>query len=167
MGRGLPGSVATKLTDRKASTVSEPTACARACPRPDRSYCQHCDLLVDLDGFHVVDVAQRAQGLRVVVESPPEPMGCPVCAVIAYSHGRRDVRFVDVPCFARPVELIWSKRTWRCAEVKCPGGSFTEQRDDLAAPRALLTTRARWWAISQLRREHASVRGLARQLGTT
>jgi hypothetical protein len=31
----------------------------------------------------------------------------------------------------------------------------------------LLTTRACWWAVDQLRREHASVAGLARQLGTT
>jgi transposase len=37
----------------------------------------------------------------------------------------------------------------------------------VARPRALLTTRACWWAIGQLRREHASVHGLARLLGTT
>jgi len=73
---------------------------------------------------------------------------------------------VDVPCFGRPVELVWRKRTWRCQEPACPTGSFTEQDEKLAAPRALLTTRACWWAITQLRREHASVQGLARQLGT-
>ena len=123
--------------------------------------------MVGLDGVHVVEVAERGRGLRVVVVSPPELMGCPVWGVIALSHGRRDVRLVDVPCFGRPVELIWSKRTWRCQEAKCPGGSFTEQHEDLAAPRALMSTRAKWWALTQLRREHASVRGLARQLGTT
>jgi transposase len=37
----------------------------------------------------------------------------------------------------------------------------------VACPRALLTARACWWATRQLRREHASVAGLARQLGTT
>ncbi len=47
------------------------------------------------------------------------------------------------------------------------GGLATEQDDDVARPRALLSTRACWWAIGQLRREHASVGGLARQLGTT
>jgi len=31
----------------------------------------------------------------------------------------------------------------------------------------LLTVRACWWAVGQLRREHASVSGLARQLGTS
>jgi transposase len=44
---------------------------------------------------------------------------------------------------------------------------FTEQDQAIAAPRALLTARACWWAIGQLRTEHASVLGLARQLGTT
>jgi transposase len=77
------------------------------------------------------------------------------------------VRLVDVPCFGRPVRLIWRKRTWRCGEEKCSAGSFTEQHPGLARPRALLTVRACWWAIGQLRREHASVAGLARQLGTT
>jgi hypothetical protein len=32
---------------------------------------------------------------------------------------------------------------------------------------ALLATRACWWAINELRSEHASIRGLARQLATT
>lgn len=37
----------------------------------------------------------------------------------------------------------------------------------VAAPRALLTSRACWRAIGQMRREHANVAGIARQLGTT
>jgi len=77
------------------------------------------------------------------------------------------VRLVDVPCFGRPVRLSWRKRTWRCAEPRCAVKVFTEQAEDLARPRALLTTRACWWAIIQIRREHASVAGVARQLGTT
>lgn len=167
MGRGLPRSVATKLTDRNASTVSEPTACARARSCPDPSYCDRCDLLVGLAGFHVIEVTEDRGRLRVIVESTPAPMGCPGCGVIAFSRGRRDVVLVDAPCFGRPVQLVWRKRTWRCAESKCPTKAFTEQHDDLARPRALLTTRACWWAIGQLRREHASVAGLACQLGTT
>ena len=59
------------------------------------------------------------------------------------------------------------KRTWRCPEASCPVGSFTEVDDALARPRALLSTRAVWWAVAQMRRGHASVAGLARQLGTT
>jgi transposase len=105
--------------------------------------------------------------LPVVVESPPRQEGCRVCGVIAHSHGRRTVRLVDAPCMGRPVEVVWRKRTWRCGESTCPTGGWTELEGDLARPRALLTTRACWWTIGQLRREHASVAGLARQLGTT
>lgn len=146
----------------------EPTACDRSRPRPEHPcYCQRCDLLVGLAGFHVIDVSQDAGTVRVVVETPAQQTGCRACGVIAHSHGRREVRLVDVPCFGRPVTLIWRKRTWRCAEEKCSTKSFTEQRLDLAGPRALLTVRACWWAITQLRGEHASIAGLARQLGTT
>jgi transposase len=145
-------------------------ACSRARLDTDR-YCDRCDLLVGLEGFHVTEVAEqhtrRGTALRVAVESPPRDEGCPVCGVIAHSHGRRPVRLVDVPCMGRPVELTWRKRTWRCTEAECRAGVFTEQHDEVAKPRALLTVRACWWAIGQLRREHASVQGLARQLGTT
>jgi transposase len=110
---------------------------------------------------------QRGAYLRVQVESPARVEGCRVCGVVMRSHGRREVRLIDTPCFGRPVELLWRKRTWRCAEPDCAGGLVTEQQDDVARPRALLSTRACWWAIGQLRREHASVLGLARQLGTT
>ncbi len=94
-------------------------------------------------------------------------MGCRTCGVIAYSRGRDNVTLVDAPCFDRPVRLVWRKRGWRCEEPSCPTRVFTEQDPDVAAPRALLTTRACWWAINQIRREHASIAGLARQLGTT
>jgi len=99
--------------------------------------------------------------LTVVVESAPGPMGCGVCGVIAHSHGRRDVALVDAPCFGRLVRLTWGKRSWRCAEPSCPTRVFTEQDQDVAAPRALMTTRACWWAINQLRREHARISGIA------
>ncbi|MCY7396134.1 MAG: transposase family protein, partial [Nocardioides sp.] len=103
--------------------MSEPTACVRARSCPDPFYCQRCDVLVGLDGFHVIEVAERGARLRVVVETPPVVEGCRVCGVVVHSHGRRDVRLVDVPCFGRPVELVWRKRTWRCEEPTCPAGS--------------------------------------------
>ena len=124
-----------------------------------------------MDGLHVTFVEEvtgrRGPFLRVRVQSSARVQGCRVCGVVMRSHGRRDVRLIDTPCFGRPVELTWRKRTWRCAEPDCPGGVLTEQDDTIARPRALLSTRACWWAIGQLRREHASVLGLARQLGTT
>ncbi len=149
--------------------MSEGTACASM--RTEGCYCARCDLLVGLDGLHVIEVADvTTKGgvrLRVEVESPARVEGCRSCGVVAASRGRRMVRLVDTPCFGRPVELWWRKRVWRCEESGCPTGAFTEQVETVARPRALLTTRACWWAIRQLRREHASVAGLARQLGTT
>jgi transposase len=122
---------------------------------------------VGLEGFHVIEVTEQLRHLRVVVESDPAPAGCHACGVIAASHGRREVRLVDVPSFGRSVRLVWRKRTWRCVEPKCRAGGWSEQHDGLARPRALLTVRACWWPIAQIRREHASVAGLARQLGTS
>jgi transposase len=126
--------------------VFEPTACARTRSCPDPCYCSRCDALVGLDGFHVLEVDERAAAggpwLRVVVGSPAREEGCRSCGAVAHSHGRRMVRLVDTPCFGRPVGLVWRKRAWRCAEPGCSAGSFTEQHHDLARPRALLTARA-------------------------
>lgn len=87
--------------------------------------------------------------------------------MLAHSHGRRDVRLVDLPCFGRPVILVWRKRIWRCTEPACATRAFIEQHEEVAAPGALLSRRACWWAINQLRREQAGIAGVARQLGTT
>jgi transposase len=158
--------------------MSEPTGCAAACCRstdPDSGaagiYCANCDALVGLPGVHVIAVervqARRGEGLVVTVESAPTVMGCPVCGAVARSHGRRVVELIDSPCFGRPVTVRWRKRTWTCPDPACPSGTFTEQDEQIAPRRGLLTTRACRWAIEQLRREHASAAGLARRLGTT
>jgi transposase len=143
--------------------MSEPTCC-----RLRGGYCDRCDLLVGLQGLRVIAVERDDGGaLTVTVESAPQPMGCPTCGVVAHGHGRRWVRLVDAPSAGRPVTVVWRKRRWVCPEPACPTGSFVEQDEKLARPRALLTARACRWAIEQLRREHGSVAGLARQLGTT
>jgi transposase len=146
--------------------MSEPTGCAGGCLRTD-TYCNRCDLLVGLPGLRVIEVLDQDHRLVVTLESPTTEQGCHSCGVIAGSHGRRTVGLVDCPSFGRPVRILWRKRTWVCAEAACPAGVFTEQHDEVARPRALLTVRACWWAVGQLRDEHASVLGLARQLGTT
>lgn len=84
---------------------------------------------------------------------------------VAEAHSRRAVRLVDAPCFDTPVVLIWRKRRYRCREDACDVWTFTEQVPDLVRPRGLLTTRAATWAITQIRSEHASAHGVARQLG--
>ena len=144
----------------------EPTTCTARCHRDDL-YCDNCDLLVGLAGLHVVGVERdQGGGLTVTVESAPQVMGCPACGVVAASHGRRVVRLVDSPCFGRPVDIRWRKRTWECVEASCPVGTFTEQDETIAKPRAMLTARGCRWAVHQIRREHGSVSGIARQLGT-
>ena len=146
--------------------MTEPTGCAGCCARGE-TYCDRCDLLVGLPGLHVIDVVDDDVGLVVTVESAPVEQGCRVCGVIAEGHGRRTVSLVDAPCFGRPVRVAWRKRTWVCREPLCPSSSFTEQDERVCRPRSLLTARACRWAIDQLGGEHASVLGLARQLGTT
>ena len=144
--------------------MPEPTLCCRV---PGGEYCDRCDLLVGLPGLHVVAVERDGgDGLVVTVESAPEPMGCRSCGVIAHGHGRVNVRLVDAPAFGRPVRIVWRKRRWVCPEPACAVSSFLEQDEQIAAPRGSLTVRACRWAIEQIRREHASVNGIRRQLGT-
>jgi hypothetical protein len=116
-------------------------------------YCANCDLLVGLDGLHVLEVDAGSALLTVTVESPAGLMGCHACGVVASSHGRREHVLVDAPSFGRPVRLVWRKRTWSCPDPGCAVGTFTERADHVAPPRTLLTTRACWWALGQLRRE--------------
>jgi transposase len=143
--------------------MPEPTLCCRV----PGGYCDRCDLLVGLPGLRVIGVERDGRDCLVVtVESAAEPMGCRSCGVIARGHGRVDVRLVDAPAFGRPVRIVWRKRRWLCPEPACEVASFVEQDEQVAASRAVMTTRACWWAIEQIRREHASVNGIRRQLGT-
>ena len=138
------------------------------CCRAVGGYCARCDVLVGLDGLHVTGVDRDGNGrLLITVESAPTMMRCPACGVLALGHGRDEVELVDAPAFGRPVRLRWRKRRWVCPDVDCPVGSFTEQDEAIAAPRAKLTVRACRWAIEQIRREHASVNGVRRQLETS
>ena len=67
--------------------MSEPTGCCCAATTP--SYCDHCDLLVGLEGLHVVDVDKVHDVLVVTMESASTVVGCPSCGVVAESHGLR------------------------------------------------------------------------------
>jgi transposase len=84
--------------------------------------------------------------------------------VIGKTHGRRPRRLHDIPAFGAPVELVWRQRRYRCREAACGVGGFSEDHD-LAGPRAKLTARAVWWAISCIQRDNASVASVARRLG--
>ncbi|MEO7125366.1 MAG: hypothetical protein ABI382_11790, partial [Nakamurella sp.] len=145
--------------------MCDSTASIGACLCAVSGYCNRCDRLVGLDGVHVTAVVEAADRrgrrlLQVSVESASVPVGCPACGAVSASHGRRSVTLVDTPCFGIPVRLLWWKRAWRCPTDLC-GASFTEQDGEIALARALLTRRACWWAIGQIRRENASVSGIA------
>ena len=67
--------------------MPEPTSCCRG-----GGYCDRCDLLVGIDGLHVLDVVRDdGGGLVVDVEPTPGPVGRPACSVLARGHGRREV----------------------------------------------------------------------------
>ena len=146
--------------------MAEPTSC---CMEP-RGYCARVDTLFNLPGVHVLAVAwQEASGrlpagLGLTVETGPAEAGCPVCGVVAEPRGRRRRRLHDIPVFGAPVQLVWRQRRYRCRESACPVRGFTEDHP-LAGPRAKLTARAAWWAISCIQRDQASVASVARRLG--
>jgi len=84
VGRGLRVEVEV-LDDERTSTpavvkgpraVSGPTCC---CASLDR--CDRCDLLVGLEGFHLMSVARTLQALVLDVESCNQLAGCPGCGL--------------------------------------------------------------------------------------
>ena len=143
--------------------MSHTTCCCSA----SLGRCDRCDLLIDLEGFHLIAVARRESGLVLDIESCDRLAGCPGCGVIAQGHGRVVVEVVDAPWAGIPARIRWHKRRWICRERTCQIVTFTEQNRSVCAPRELLGVRAIRWAIRQLRFEGATIAGLARQLGTT
>ena len=57
--------------------MSHPTCCC--CVSLDR--CDRCDLLVGLEGFHLMSVARTPQALVLDIESCNQLVGCPGCGV--------------------------------------------------------------------------------------
>ena len=143
--------------------MSDATGCADAPTIADP--CPRCDLLLGLDGVHVEAVERDGPVMRVTVSTPWRLVGCPDCGIVAPSRGRRRRVLHDVPAGDVRVQVVWRQRLWRCPEAGCARGTFAEQIPDLVAERGCLTTRAVGWAIGQLRREHATIAGLARRLG--
>lgn len=139
--------------------LTNPTACH---PADDNSYCLNCDTRLGLPGFHVTDVAQGGDGLYVSIETTPgQPPSCRRCGHGTYGHGRIPVTVHDRPSAQGKMVLTWLKRRYRCQEYHA---TFSEYQHRIARQK-VLTGRAVDWAVAQLRFEHASINGLARQLG--
>ncbi|PJI95196.1 ISL3 family transposase [Luteimicrobium subarcticum] len=124
-------------------------------------------MLLGLPEVSVESVERAETSMTVTVSTPWHLMGCPDCEVVAPSRGRRRRVLHDVPHGDVRVRLVWRQRTWRCPEAACPRGTFTEQVPTLVAARGSITVRAVAWAIGQLRREHATIAGLARRLAVS
>ncbi len=127
--------------------MSHPTCCCSA----SLNRCDRCDLLVGLEGFHLMSVTRTLQALVLDIESCDCLAGCPGCGVIAQGHGRVVVEVIDAPWAGVPARIRWHKRRWICREHTCQIATFTEQNHSVCAPRARLGARAIRWAIRQLR----------------
>ena len=90
--------------------MSHPTCCCSA--SLDR--CDRCDLLVGLEGFHLMSVARTPDALVLDIESCDCLAGCPGCGVIAQGHGRVVVEVIDAPWAGVPTRFRWFKRRWIC-----------------------------------------------------
>ena len=119
-------------------------------------WCARADAMFNSDGMHVLDVQQGHRTLVITVETDAAVTGCLVCGVVPIGHGRRRVRAADAPCFGLPVQLVWLKRVWRCAEWDCPQLTWTETHELIAA-RATLTARAIGWAVDALAHDDTTV----------
>ena len=111
--------------------MSHPTCCCSV--SLDR--CDRCDLLVDLEGFHLMSAVRTPDALVLDVESCNQLAGCPDCGVIAQGHGRVVVEVIDAPWAGVPVRIRWHKRRWICREHTCQITTFAEQNHSVCAPR--------------------------------
>lgn len=137
------------------------------CSTRHTNQCHRCDLILGIEGTRLIDATRHKQRLVLEIETIPDLVGCVGCGVIPESKGRRVVELVDAPWAGVPVRLRWHKRRWICHEQQCAVKTFTEKNPPICTPRAKITTRCTQWAINQIRRENASVAGLARQLGVS
>lgn len=126
------------------------------------------ELMLGLDRVCVLEVARSGDGrLHVVIETTDVVAACRECGVVAEGKGRDLVGFADLPAFGTPSRLVWSKRRWSCRQTACEVGSWTEDRPDIAPPRAAMTTRAGLWATREIGAEVHTVAYAARQLGVS
>ena len=93
-------------------------------------------ILFDLPGVRVRHVERDEFGHRIVhVETAAEyAAGCPGCAVVSTSVKEYVATAPrDIPFGERGISVVWHKRRWRCGELSCPRGSFTEAIEEVPA----------------------------------
>jgi transposase len=122
------------------------------------------EALLGLDGFRVLRVEETTSELVLTIETLADVVGCSSCGVRALAKDRVRVDVRDLPCFGRPVRLVWLKRRWRCADADCGAKTWTEGTEHVA-PRAVLTLRAGAEATRQVGELALPVAVVARELG--
>ena len=117
----------------RTSTMSHPTCCCSA--SLDR--CDRCDLLVGLEGFHLMSVARTPDALVLDVESCNQLAGCPGCGVIAQGHGRMVVEVIDAPWAGVPARIRWHNTALDMPRTRLPDGDIPgAQREGVRPPGA-------------------------------
>lgn len=108
-------------------------------------------------------IEHRGDGVLVVdAESPPSPVGCPGCGVVAESAGRKALVLTDAPMGGRPVagpvaQTSLAVSPGRVRGALIHGAEPGRRRGELDRPGCDI-------GGGTMRRENAPVRGIARQL---
>jgi transposase len=125
-------------------------------------------LLFDLPGFRVVSCFLTALGMRrVEVMQVADAHGCPQCGVlVGKPYDVRVMRIKDLPVGHRPLEVVWRKRRYRCAEPSCPQRVFTERSEQIP-PRRRLTLRLRTRLEQAASRSARAISDVARDYGVS
>lgn len=100
--------------------MSHPTCCCSV--SLDR--CDRCDLLVGLEGFHLMNVTRTPGALVLDVESCNQLAGCPGCGVIAQGHGRMVMEVIDAPWAGVPARIRWHNTAMDMPRTRLPDGDI-------------------------------------------
>ena len=115
--------------------------------------------LLGLEGLTVTQVEVDDAGGRMmhVVTADELAAACPSCGVLSTAGtGWVQTRPRDIPYGTAGLRLVWRKRRWRCTEVVCGRGSFTEAIPAVPA-RARLTVRLRAELAHAVAEQHRCV----------
>jgi len=117
-------------------------------------------LLLGLEGLAVTQVEiDECSGARVVhvLTADEGAAACPSCGVFSTAgKGWVQTRPRDIPYGTGALRLVWRKRRWRCGEVVCERGSFTEAIPAVPT-RARLTVRLRAELARAVAEQHRCV----------
>ena len=124
-----------------------------------------CELLIGLPEVRLLGVVDVVgEPMVIVVEQRTARPQCSSCGGPATVKERPPVSFADLPCFGRPVRMVWRKHRWACPAATCSVGSWTGEDARIAAPRMGLTDRAGRWATEQVGRHGRTVSEVADDL---